>query len=130
MKRLSMEIIKKFALLAVVALGFVACADKVDNNPVSPSEQIEEVGFSMSVDATRTNIAEDGKTTNWVVGDKLAVWAKDSEGAYTFENAMFTLRYFSPEYTLAYFTSNIERHIANNSVGEGNLEAIDPICEV
>ena len=104
-----MEIIKKFALLAVVALGFVACADEVDNNPVSPSEQIEEVGFSMSVDATRTNIAEDGKTTNWVVGDKLAVWAKDSEGAYTFENAMFTLRYFSPEYTLAYFTSNIEQ---------------------
>ena len=104
-----MEIIKKFALLAVVALGFVACADEVDNNPVSPSEQIEEVGFSMSVDATRTNIAEDGKTTNWVVGDKLAVWAKDSEGVYTFENAMFTLRYFSPEYTLAYFTSNIEQ---------------------
>ena len=114
MKRFSMEIIKKFAMLAVAALGFVACADEVDNNPVNPSEQIEEVGFSMPVDATRTSIAEDGKTTNWSVGDRLAVWAVDAEGAYTFENAMFTLRYFSTEYTLAYFTSNIEQMAEGN----------------
>lgn len=104
-----MEIIKKFALLAVTALGFVACTDEVDNNPVSPSEQIVEVGFSMPVDVTRTDIDDDGKTTRWSVGDRLAVWAKDEGGNYTFENAMFTLRYFSTEYTLAYFTSNIEQ---------------------
>ena len=103
-----MEIIKKFALLAVAALGFVACADEVDNNPVSPSEQIVEVGFSMPVDVTRTDIDDDGKTTRWSVGDRLAVWAKDEGGNYTFENAQFTLRYFSPEYDLAYFTSNID----------------------
>ena len=103
-----MEIIKKFALLAVAALGFVACADEVDNNPVSPSEQIVEVGFSMPVDVTRTDIETDGKTTRWSVGDRLAVWAKDEGGNYTFENAQFTLRYFSPEYDLAYFTSNID----------------------
>ena len=109
-----MEIIKKFAMLAVATLGFVACADEVDNNPVNPSEQIEEVGFSMPVDATRTSIAEDGKTTNWSVGDRLAVWAVDAEGDYTFQNAMFTLRYFSTEYTLAYFTSNIEQMAEGN----------------
>lgn len=103
-----MEIIKKFALLAVAALGFVACADEVDNNPVSPSEQIVEVGFSMPVDVTRTDIDDDGKTTRWSVGDRLAVWAKDEGDNYTFENAQFTLRYFSPEYDLAYFTSNID----------------------
>ncbi len=103
-----MEIIKKFALLAVAALGFVACTDEVDNNPVSPSEQIVEVGFSMPVDVTRTDIDDDGKTTRWSVGDRLAVWAKDEGGNYTFENAQFTLRYFSPEYDLAYFTSNID----------------------
>ena len=114
MKRFSMEIIKKFAMLAVAALGFVACADEVDNNPVNPSVQIEEVGFSMPVDVTRTTIGEDGKTTNWSVGDKLAAWAVDAEGAYTFQNAMFTLRYFSTEYTLAYFTSNIEQMAEGN----------------
>ena len=103
-----MEIIKKLALLAVAAFGFVACADEVDNHPVNPSEQIAEVGFSMPVDVTRTDIDDDGKTTRWSVGDRLAVWAKDVEGNYTFENAQFTLRYFSPEYDLAYFTSNID----------------------
>ena len=102
-----MEIIKRFALLAIGALGFVACADKVDNNPVSPSEVVEEVGFSMPMEDTRTTIAEDGKTTRWVVGDKLAVWAKGADEAWAFENAQFTLRYYSPEYDKAYFTSNI-----------------------
>ena len=53
-----MEIIKRFALLVIGALGFVACADKVDNNPVSPSEVVEEVGFSMPMEDTRTTIAE------------------------------------------------------------------------
>lgn len=102
-----MEIFKKLVLLAVAALGFVACANEVDHHIVSPSENIEEVGFSMPMDVTRTSINADGVTTQWSVGDRLAVWAKDAEGNYTFENAQFTLRYFSTEYDLAYFTSNI-----------------------
>ena len=107
MKRFIMEIIKRFALLVIGALGFVACADKVDNNPVSPSEIVEEVGFSMPMEDTRTTIAEDGRTTRWAVGDKLAVWAKGADETWAFENAQFTLRYYSPEYDKAYFTSNI-----------------------
>lgn len=107
MKRFTMEIIKRFALSVICALGFVACADKVDNNPVSPSEIVEEVGFSMPMEDTRTTIAEDGRTTRWAVGDKLAVWAKGADDTWAFENAPFTLRYYSPEYDKAYFTSNI-----------------------
>ncbi len=102
-----MEIIKKLALLAVVALGFVACVSEVDNNPVNPSEQIEEVGFVMPMEATRTAIGPYGMSTRWAEGDKLSVWALNSEGNYTFENTQFTMRYFSPEYDKAYFVSNI-----------------------
>ncbi len=102
-----MEIIKKLALLAVVALGFVACVSEADNNPVNPSEQIEEVGFVMPMEATRTAIGPDGMSTRWAEGDKLSVWALNSEGNYTFENTQFTMRYFSPEYDKAYFVSNI-----------------------
>lgn len=102
-----MEIIKKLALLAVVALGFVACVSEADNNPVNPSEQIEEVGFVMPMEATRTAIGPDGMSTRWAEGDKLSVWALNSEGRYTFENTQFTMRYFSPEYDKAYFVSNI-----------------------
>lgn len=102
-----MEIIKKLALLAVVACGFVACVSEADNNPVNPSEQIEEVGFVMPMEATRTAIGPDGMSTRWAEGDKLSVWALNSEGRYTFENTQFTMRYFSPEYDKAYFVSNI-----------------------
>ena len=102
-----MEIIKKLALLAVVACGFVACVSEADNNPGNPSEQIEEVGFVMPMEATRTAIGPDGMSTRWAEGDKLSVWALNSEGNYTFENTQFTMRYFSPEYDKAYFVSNI-----------------------
>lgn len=102
-----MEMFKKLALLTVAALGFVACADEANNNPVKPSVDAEEVSFAMPLDATRTAIEDDGATTRWAEGDKLAVWAMDAEGGYAFENAQFTLRYFSPEYDKAYFTSNI-----------------------
>ena len=98
---------KKLALLTVAALGFVACADEANNNPVKPSVDAEEVSIAMPLDATRTAIEDDGATTRWAEGDKLAVWAMDAEGGYAFENAQFTLRYFSPEYDKAYFTSNI-----------------------
>lgn len=92
--------------MAVLAFLFVACVNEVDNTPVKPNE-VCEVGFFMPVDATRTSLDPDGVHTRWSENDKLAVWAKDSEGSYVFENASFMLRYFSTGYDKAYFTSNI-----------------------
>ena len=101
-----MKIFKKVSLLAVLAFSFVACVNEIDNDYVRPTEEVE-VGFSMPVDVTRTSLDPDGKSTRWAEGDKLAVWAKDAEGGYAFENASFMLRYFSTKYDKAYFTSNI-----------------------
>ena len=109
-----MKIFKRFALLTAVALGFVACASEVDNSPARPTEQIEEVGFAMAVNTTRTAIGEDGRTTDWVVGDKLAVWAMEADGGLALENTQFTLRYFSGEYDKAFFTSNIAEMTEGN----------------
>ena len=114
MERFSMKIFKRFALLTAVALGFVACASEVDNSPARPTEQIEEVGFAMAVNTTRTAIGEDGRTTDWVVGDKLAVWAMEADGGFALENTQFTLRYFSGEYDKAFFTSNIAEMAEGN----------------
>ena len=114
MERFSMKIFKRFALLTAVALGFVACASEVDNSPARPTEQIEEVGFAMAVNTTRTAIGEDGRTTDWVVGDKLAVWAMETDGGFALENTQFTLRYFSGEYDKAFFTSNIAEMAEGN----------------
>lgn len=92
--------------MAALTFLFVACVNEVDNTPVKPNE-VCEVGFFMPVDATRTSLDPDGVHTRWSENDKLAVWAKDSEGSYVFENASFMLRYFSTDYDKAYFTSNI-----------------------
>lgn len=99
-------IFKKVTLLALLVVSLVSCAFEVDNAPVRPVEQVE-VGFEIPIDATRTSLDPDGRTTRWAEGDKLAVWAKDADGGYAFENASFMLRYFSTEYDKAFFASNI-----------------------
>ena len=100
-----MTFFKNISLLAVAFMSLVSCVNEVET-AVVPSE-VCEVGFSMPVDATRTSLDPDGVTTRWTPGDKLAVWAKDTEGNYAFENATFMLRYYSEAYDKAYFTSNI-----------------------
>ena len=96
----------KIASVVGVVLLAVAC-DTVHNEVINHEPELVEVGFELSADATRTSIDPDGKTTRWTPGDKLAVWAKNSEGEYTLERAQFTLRYYSQSYDKAFFSSNI-----------------------
>ena len=103
---LYMNIFYKIASVVGCVLMLVACSTPYEDLS-STQNDLVEVGFELADDATRTTIAPDGKTTRWAPGDKMAVWAKDAEGNYAFENALFTLRYFSPEYHKACFTSNI-----------------------
>lgn len=110
-----MKNLLKVASFALLALIVSACADKEASTPTASIVPDTEVGFSLPMDATRTSIdPADGRTTRWVEGDKLAVWAKSGDGSYTFENAIFTLRYFSTEWDKAYFTSSIA------AMGEGD----------
>ena len=110
-----MKNLLKVASFALLALIVAACADKEASTPTASIVPDTEVGFSLPMDATRTSIdPADGRTTRWVEGDKLAVWAKSGDGSYAFENAIFTLRYFSTEWDKAYFTSGIA------AMGEGD----------
>lgn len=110
-----MKNLLKVASFALLALIVVACADKEASTPTASIVPDTEVGFSLPMDATRTSIdPADGRTTRWVEGDKLAVWAMSGDGSYAFENAIFTLRYFSTEWDKAYFTSGVA------AMGEGD----------
>lgn len=110
-----MKNLLKVASFALLALVVAACADKEASTPTASIVPDTEVGFSLPMDATRTSIdPADGRTTRWVEGDKLAVWAKSGDGSYAFENAVFTLRYFSTEWDKAYFTSSVA------AMGEGD----------
>ncbi len=102
-----MKIYTKIASLVGVVLLVSAC-DIAHNEVINPKPELAEVGFELPVDATRTMLGPDGKTTRWAPGDKLAVWAKDADGNFAFEGAQFAMRYYSEEFNHAYFTSNME----------------------
>ena len=94
-----------FAAAAVAA----GCERGIEEIPrPMPDVGEGEVEFAMPADATRTALEGDGKTTRWVVGDKIALWAQDNaSGEYVAEGVQFMLRYFSPTYTYAFFAGNI-----------------------
>ena len=101
-----MKIITKLASLTAFALALTACVNEVDNGPVKPST-IEEVGFELCGEATRTSIDPDGVSTRWAEGDRMAVWAQDAAGNYALENTTFRFHHYSDEYDHGYFVANI-----------------------
>lgn len=102
-----MNIFSKIASVVSCVAMLVSCSVTNEEHS-SPQLQSVEVGFELADNATRTSLDADGTTTRWAEGDKLAVWAKKSDGSFAFENTSFMLRYFSGEFSKAYFTSNIE----------------------
>ena len=102
-----MKILTKIVSLATAVVALAACSSGIDEGSSMQPADAHEVGFVLPAELTRTSLADDGMTTRWAVGDKLAVWAQDAAGDYTFENALFTLRYFGTEYDKAYFTSTL-----------------------
>ena len=92
-----------------VSVMVVSCHNEVDSTTqttISNAEQ-QEVCIALPLDATRTGIADDGKSTEWREGDELVVWAANSDGSYEFSNTVFMLRYFSTEWDKAYFVGNV-----------------------
>lgn len=73
-----------------------------------PATQTIEASIGISLDdETRTSIGDDGMTTRWSVGDKIALWARNAAGEYCVEAAAFSLRHFSADYSTALFTGRI-----------------------
>ena len=107
-----MKIFRKLFVLVAAAM-VVSCA--VDNDVHTPViDRQQEAQFAIPTEATRTMIGEDGKSTYWVVGDKLALWAKNSSGNFVAEGVQFMLHHFSTEYTKAYFSGNIAEQAEDN----------------
>ena len=104
-----MKILQRLASLFAVSMMVVSCHNEVESTTqttISNAEQ-QEVCIALPVDATRTGIADDGKSTEWREGDELVVWAANSDGSYEFSNTVFMLRYFSTEWDKAYFVGNV-----------------------
>ena len=104
-----MKILQRLASLFAVSVMVVSCHNEVESTSQTTISNAEEheVCIVLPVDATRTGIADDGKSTEWREGDELAIWAANSGGSYEFSNAIFMLRYFSTEWDKAYFVGNV-----------------------
>lgn len=101
-----MKLLKRLYFLGVFSLFAASCAQEVAEEIPAQPQQLAEVSFAMPVEASRTMVDAEGNT-RWVVGDKLALWAANSDGEFVAEGAQFMLRHFSGTYTKAYFAGNI-----------------------
>lgn len=61
--------------LAVLA---VSCAKEI--NPAASEQNLAPMQFEISVEATKTALASDGKSVNWIEGDKVAIFDGGASG--------------------------------------------------
>lgn len=103
-----MKIFRRIISLAAVALSVAACSyEVIENDYHQPEQIVSEAGFVLPTDGARALLDEDGVTTNWEIGDQLYLWAENARGEFVAENVKFMLRYFSPEYSEAYFSGDL-----------------------
>ncbi len=84
---------------------------------LSPQERPVEVALGVGdAPSTRTSPDASFKRFNWDEGDRMAVWAKSSDGSYTLENQPFNF-YASTESPspLAWFSATISSAMADGS---------------
>ena len=103
-----MKILQTLASALTLVVMTTACSHEVESTTtITPESSYKEACFSLPVDASRTTIDPDGRSTRWCEGDDIAVWAKRANGEYVIMDEKFMLRYFSTEWDKAYFVGNI-----------------------
>lgn len=105
--------IKKFSryCLAAVVLFFVACtAERVEDTTISEGNDgkiFVSIGQSINI-KSRTALDQDGRSSIWTAGDKIAVWAMDSEGNMDMTASPFILYRFTQSLNQAVFSAFID----------------------
>lgn len=96
---------KIYLALALLATAVACDRDAADDTHRQPQESMIETSIGLDItDATRTVLGDDGMTTQWSVGDNIALWARNASGEYIVESARFSLRNFSADYSTALFS--------------------------
>ena len=65
--------IKNLMLVAVAAMGFVACSDNIEEATRPVETKMVEMTITAGMDDTRTELDETNKVVNWSAGDQLKV---------------------------------------------------------
>lgn len=97
----------------MVSLFIVSsCHDEL-HEETAPEAQKIEVGFYAGGAQTRTEMLSNGLSAAWQDGDQLAVWARNSSGAYTLSQQMF--KTYGINHQHGYFTSNLNSSMPDDT---------------
>lgn len=72
----------------------------------STKPEVIKVGLCLGGEKTRTSMLSNGLSAEWLAGDQIAVWAKNSAGAYQLSNQIFKL--YGSDVKRGFFTSTLE----------------------
>lgn len=100
---------KQIARLTVImSLGFgaLSCQEELIDAPGHHDSSPVKVGFHTGEGQTKTEMLENGLSAVWCAGDEMAVWAKNSSGAYTLSNQKFGA--YGIDYQRGFFTSTLD----------------------
>lgn len=101
-----MNSIRKIFALAVATVLMVACEGDLGQGG-NTDRRMVKASFSLPVEGTRTAIGEDGTTTEWMPGDRIAVWAERGDGELSLAGTTFAMHHYTDSYSEAVFEANI-----------------------
>lgn len=89
-------------------IGFVVLSSCVGDvrEEISRKPEPVQVGLCLGGEKTRTSMLSNGLSAEWLAGDQIAVWAKNSAGAYQLSNQIFKL--YGSDVKRGFFTSTLE----------------------
>ncbi len=101
-----MDFIKKYLFL--LAAFFVGCSDfaTYEGSGDGKVEVIIGGSYAIPTSSTKTSIADDLQTAEWIPGDQIAVWAEGVAG-FALSAECFKLRYYGNSYAKADFWASI-----------------------
>lgn len=94
-----------YIIILLLASLLVAC-DKEHADTAAPTAPVT-VGFAVDEGRSRTSIGDDGISTEWSKGDRVALWAKDEAGGYALDNQPFSIYFRKEPAAGACFTATI-----------------------
>lgn len=102
-----------FAIIISLALTLlVSCAtEEIPGNPGGPVT----VGFSVNDAATRTQINDNGRSTSWMKGDRISLWARNEAQEFTLNGQIFDIYYREAGNSGAYFTATLPQAMPEGS---------------
>ena len=123
-RKISAMRILRSSLIGIL-LAATACNQSTEPTPAPEAETIQvTIGTGPRIDIqTRTELT-DGTDIKWESDDRLALWARNSDGSFAFEGAVFSLWRYGTTWEQAFFRGEVP---AMDPSGAYRYHAVSPV---